>query len=78
MDRIEDLLAQRRPQEPPEISAIKKYIQEHFQSAAKIQMHQDSITITVASASLAGTLRMRLLQIQEAAQTDKRLVLRIG
>jgi hypothetical protein len=78
MDSLADLLQQHRPEEPPEIAAIKRYVDEHFHATARIALQHDSIVISVDSAALANTLRLRLTELQAAAQTTKRLVFRIG
>lgn len=78
MDRLNDLLARRMPEEPPEIRAIRAYIGEHFHETAQIGMQNEAIVISVRSAALANTLRLRLPQIQVAAQTDRKLLFRIA
>jgi hypothetical protein len=78
MDQIGDLLAGRMPQEPPEIRAIKRYIDEHFHVVAQVAIQNETIIVSVKSASLANTLRLRLPQIREIAQTDRKLFFRIS
>ena len=78
MDSLQDLLGKYRAQEPPEINIIKRYLDENFKATASIAVRDDSITITVQSASLAGTLRMRGRAIQSLCKTKKRLIFRIG
>jgi hypothetical protein len=78
MDSIAELLGKFDHSEPPEISAIKKYIRAQFQAEVGVALHPNTIVITVRSASLAGAIRMHLLDIQKNAQTDKKLIIRIG
>ncbi|HUS25800.1 MAG TPA: hypothetical protein VMY99_00435 [Nevskiaceae bacterium] len=78
MEKLDDLLGRYSPQEPSEVVAIKRYIDEQFHMPASVGMQANAITITVANASLANALRLQTLKIQAAAQTDKRLVFRIG
>jgi hypothetical protein len=78
MEQIYDLLAKRMPQEPPEITAVKRYIDEHFHVTAQVTMQNEAIVVGVKSASLANTLRLRLPQIQEIANTDRKLLFRIN
>ena len=78
MDSLQDILARAMPQEPTEVLAIKQYIEEQFHAPSSIGLHNDTITITVASAALANALRLRLPEIQAVASTTKRLVFRIG
>lgn len=76
-DSLFDILSRKDFDEPPEIAAIKQYVQEHFQVAVEVIVRERDIVVTAPSAALAGTLRFHLKQIQKAAQTEKRLVLRI-
>jgi hypothetical protein len=79
MDNIADLLAHRKPNEPPEIRAIKDYIQQHFKESVNVMVRERDIVITVRSSALAGTLRMRTVDlINLAGSNDKQLVFRVG
>lgn len=79
MESLGDLLARYKPQEPEEIRAVQQYIADQFGATASVGLQGDSaIVITVTSAALANTLRMRTLAIQQAAGTAKRLIFRIG
>jgi hypothetical protein len=79
MDTIKDLLGKYRPSEPPEVKLLKDYISERFDAASKISLQGENvIVITVHSASLANTLRYHIPQLQAAAATTKKLVLRIA
>jgi hypothetical protein len=78
MESLGDLLAKRQvPQEPAEIQLIKQYVRENFDASVSVAIKDESLIVTVTSAALAGALRMRLRQMQHAAQTQKRIVLRI-
>ncbi len=78
MDSIQDLLHKNRRPEPPEIAAIKAYVQELFQKEVGVSLQQHSITITTPSAALAGSLRPHLHRIKQELATDKKLFIRIG
>jgi len=78
MDNLRDLLGKYSAQEPPEIAAIKEYMQAQFQTDCKVAFQGESIVITVRSGALANTLRFHLGKLRDAAQTEKRLVIRIG
>jgi len=78
MDSLQDLLSAYIPRQPDEVAAIKAYILKQFNSPAMVGIQRETIVITVASASLANALRLRLPALQAAANTAKRLVLRIG
>jgi hypothetical protein len=78
MDNLRDLLGKYTPKEPPEVSAIKEYIQAQFHVSCGVGFQGESIIITVGSGALANTLRFHTARIQTSANTDKRLVIRIG
>jgi ribosomal protein L31E len=78
MDSLNAILHDKDFEVPPEIAAIKAYVQRHFQSEVNVKLGPQVIVISTKSASLAGSLRMHLRQLQAAAATDKRLILRIG
>ena len=76
-DSLFDILSRKDFSEPPELIAIKKYITEHFQVEAELMNRDFDIIITVPSAALASTLRFHVPKMQKAAQTKKRLIIRI-
>lgn len=78
MDSIADLFGNRTPQEPDEINAIKNYISKEFNAPATVAVQGNSLIISVQSAALANTLRLRLPTLKKISNTTKRLVLRIG
>lgn len=78
MESISDLLGKRVPQEPDEIKRIKAYIKEQFDAPASVALQGNSVVVTVRSAALANMLRLRIMQMQEASGTDKKVILRIG
>lgn len=78
MERLSDLLGNYPSQPPDEVSALKRYIAEQFKARASVTAQTQTLVITVASASLANTLRLRATELQKIAGTSKRLVFRIG
>jgi len=76
-DAIGDILPDRFD-EPPEVSIIKDFIRKEYRQPSTVLVQPNQIVITVQSAALAGTLRMRLPELKELCRTDKRLMLRIG
>lgn len=76
-DSLFDILQKKDFSEPPEVAAIKSYVDDHFQVTPEVRLGDYDIIITVPSAALAGVLRFHVKQLQAAAQTKKRLVLRI-
>lgn len=78
MDSISDLLQSKRPQEPPQLLALRDYVEKHHSSKSQTGISQLGYSLTVPSAPLASTLRMELPQIQKECNLDKKLFIRIG
>lgn len=78
MDSLSDLVAKHEKPEPPELAAIKRYVDEHFHTPVRTAVKGNIIIVTVPSASLANTLRLHTSKIQAACRLEKRLVFRIG
>lgn len=76
-DSLFDILARKDFSEPPELAAVRSYIHDHFQADAEVMAREFEIIVVVPSASLAGVLRFHVRKMQAAAQTKKRLVIRI-
>jgi hypothetical protein len=64
--------------EPPEMAAIKKYVQDEFKVSVGVQVRDRDVLIMVPNAALANTLRLRGPEIKKRCETDKRLTFRIG
>ncbi len=78
MDSMQDLLNIKKPQEPPQISAMKNYALKHHNVVVKCSVSQLGYSITVPNASLATTFHMESPKIVEECNLDKKLFIRIG
>ena len=78
MDSLQELLGRYSPQEPEEVTAIKQYIFKEFGVQPNVGLHGETLVITVRSASLANALRLRQLSLKKAANTDRKIMFRIG
>lgn len=85
MDSLFNILANRVPDEPPEIKLIKQYVRDHFRERVLVAVRERDVIITVRSSALAGALRARSAAIQKILRSQlgdnysaKRLVFRIG
>ena len=78
MDSLHSILSNKDFDEPPEMAAIKKYVQEEFRTKVSVLVRDKDIVITVPSAALAGTLRLRGPEIKRRCQLTKRLSFRIS
>lgn len=77
MDSLFDVLAGKNFDEPAEIRAIKHYVCDTFQAEVGVEVRERDIVVSAKSAALAARLRFAMPQLQAAAQTTKRIVLRI-
>jgi hypothetical protein len=78
MDSLFNILANRNFDEPPEVASIKKFVFDNYQTEVSVAVRDKDISITVPSAALASTLRMRLPEMKRRCQIDKKILLRIG
>jgi hypothetical protein len=74
---LADLLADKDFDEPPEMRAIKKFVQENYSDTVEVLLRERDIVVTCRSAALANTLRLNINQLRSAAGTVKRIILRI-
>lgn len=78
MDSLHNILSNRNFDEPPEVANIKKYMLDEFQTTVSVQAREKDIIISVPSAALASTLRLRSPELKRrCAIHDKRIVIRI-
>lgn len=78
MDSLSNILGRKNFDEPAEMAAIKKYVQDEFKVAVGVQVRERDIVVMVPNAALANTLRLRSPEIKRRCQLDKRLTFRIG
>lgn len=78
MDSLQSILGNKDFDEPQEITSIKKYVQDEFQTEVGVQVRDKDIVVSVPSAALANTLRLRQTEITRRCQLDKKLVFRIS
>ena len=78
MDDLRNILQRRDFDEPPEVRAIKEYVRRYYDTEVRVTMQQHAIVVSARSAALIGSIRLNLPKLQAAANTDKRILLRIG
>lgn len=78
MDSLKNILGGRDFDEPSEISAIKKFVDDEYNISPNVAKRGDSIVITLPNASMVSALRLRGPEIKRRCQIDKKLVFRIG
>ena len=77
-ESLNDILLRRDDRQPPEVTAIKRFVMERFKVDVGVSVRKNQIIITAKNAALAGTLRMHLLELQKSIKTKSRLIIRIG
>lgn len=77
MDSLDNILKRKDFDEPPEMAAIKQYVQDEFKTTVSVLVRDKDIVIEVPSAALANTLRLRTTDIKKRCHTGKRLTFRI-
>lgn len=78
MDSLKKVLLGKDFDEPPEISSIKRYVQEEFKTKVQVQARDHELIIIVPNGALASSLRLRLPDLKRRCQLTKRPVIRIG
>jgi hypothetical protein len=63
---------------PTEVTTIKDFVDRHFKSDVGVIIQPRYIIITTPSSALAGSLRMKLFELQELLGPERRLMIRIG
>lgn len=77
MDSLFNILTHKDFDEPPEIKSIKKYVQDNFKTDVTVLVRPKDIVVSVPSAALANTLRLRSPDMKRRCQLEKRLIFRI-
>ena len=78
MDSLANLMKDRKPQEPPQLKALRDYVKNNHNSEIKTSISQFGYTIIVPNAPLASTLQMEVPKIKVSCNLDKKLFIRIG
>lgn len=74
---LNDLLANKDFDEPPEMRAIKKFVRDTFDEDAEVLMRERDIVVTVRSSALVNSLRLKINELRRAAHTEKRIIFRV-
>lgn len=77
MDNLGDILSHKDFDQPAEIVAIKTYIRREFKRDVEVRIEPRSIIISAPSASFVNALRLRIVDLQKTADTEKRILFRI-
>lgn len=77
MDSLNQILGDKRFNEPEEFIKLKEFISREYSADATIGMSGKYIVIGVPSSSLASSLRLRLPEIKSSLKISKPIRLRI-
>lgn len=78
MDSLFTILGKKDFDEPPEIASIQKYVFDEFKIKVGVRVREKDIIISVPSAALANTLRLRGPDLKRQCDITKRLTFQIG
>ena len=78
MDSLQDMLQNKRPTEPPQVAALKKYALDNYATEITVRVSPKHYLITVKQAAIANKLHIETAKISEHCQLDKRLVIHVG
>lgn len=78
MQSIEDLLTSKKPQEPPQVAALKQYAQKVHSVDIKVRIAPTHYLIQVPNGAIAHKFRVETATIIETCRLDKRLVIHIS
>lgn len=77
-DSLGNILMNRSFDEPEEATSIKNFVLEKWGKSVAVTVREKDILIVAQGASFANALRLQSRQMQRAAGTTKRLVIRIA
>jgi len=78
MEDLSNILSRKDFDVPPEVRAIKAYVRRYYDADVSVTVQTHAIVVSARSAALIGSLRLNLPKLEEAAASDKRIILRIG
>jgi len=78
MDSLFNIISSKNFDEPPESAAIKKFVQDEYQTTVEVMIRDKDIVVIAPNGSLISTLRLRAPEIKRRCALTKRLSFRIG
>lgn len=77
MDHLSDILSRKDFDQPAESVAIRSYVRREFDRDVEVRVELRTIIISAPSASFVNALRLRIVDLQKTANTEKRILFRI-
>lgn len=78
MDSLQDMLQKKRPSEPPQVAALKKYALDKYGTEISVRVSPKHYLITVKQSAIASKLHIETATIVSVCNLDKRLVIHVG
>lgn len=78
MQSLQDILGKKDFDVPPEVEIIKTFVRKNLSADVGVNLNTRNITITTASASLAGALRPLLYKLRKELPDERKIFIRIG
>lgn len=78
MDSIDNILRSKNTSEPPQVSALKRYVKDNHDTDISVRVSSKAYVITVPNAALAHKMRVETREITHQCKLEKRLVIHIG
>ena len=78
MENLEDLLKNKKPQLPPQVDALKRYAQEHYDTTITVRSSPKHYQVRVPNGALAHRMRVDTADIMTVCNLDKPLVIQIS
>ena len=78
MDSLQNILQDRTPAEPPQLQALRDYLQKNYEQAIQVLVRRDHYLLNAPGAALSLRLRLDSHKIIAHCELDKRLVIHIA
>lgn len=78
MESLAEILARKQFGAPDEVTALKNYVKQHYNTSAKITVRGSNLILSIPNSALAGTLQMQRPKIIKACDLKSKLIIRTG
>ncbi|MBI4034431.1 hypothetical protein HY380_00870 [Candidatus Saccharibacteria bacterium] len=78
-DKLQDILASKKYVAPDEMTTIKNYVRQRYDSDCSVKIQHENVILSVPSSALAATIQLDRQHLIKACQLEgKRLIVRMG
>lgn len=78
MDSLQEIMGRKNFQPPNEMEVIKQYIERRYNSACRVKIERDTITLSLPGSALAATVQMERQSLIDSCGLNKKLFVRYG